>query len=119
DAQAVSRRPRTSHGADPRGPGPARYYLPVTPHVEPTHTHYDADLQRKPPSYGSWRAAGDPSPRSTQSTAELADTMAAEAERLAALAQNMATTLRREAESLKAASLAAGDAAAKPSVDAM
>jgi hypothetical protein len=117
--QAIYLLPRIKHRVYTRGPGPARYYLSVTPHVEPTHTHYDADLQRKPPSYGGWRAAGDPSPRSTQATAELADTVAAEAERLAELAQKMATALRRDSEQLRAASLAGGDAAAKPSVDAM
>src|SRR5262245_49235819 len=48
--QAIYLLPRIKHRVYTRGPGPARYYLSVTPHVEPTHTHHDADLQRKPPS---------------------------------------------------------------------
>ncbi len=60
--------PHLKHRVCTPGERPATYYLSVTPHVEPTHTNYDADLQRRPPRYGGWRGSGDPSPRSTQST---------------------------------------------------
>lgn len=117
--QAIYVRPHLKHRVYNQGDRPATYYLSVTPHVEPTHTQYDDQMQRRPPRYGVWRGAGDPSPRSTSSNDELADALVAEAEELARLAEQAAAALRRKAGALKAAGRASDAAAAKEAVDGM
>jgi hypothetical protein len=68
--------------------------LSVTPHVEPTHTFYDAHGVQLPPRYGVWRAAGgDPQTGDpTRSAPELLAAYAAAAATLADLARANAAT---------------------------
>ena len=95
--QLIYVEPRRQHALHAVGDEPCTIYLSVTPHVEPTHTLYDADGERLPPRYGTWRegAAGDPAPE--QPTATLAEAYAAAAERLAELARRNAEEARRQA----------------------
>lgn len=65
--QAVYATPTERHRVSCAGDVPATYYLTVTPHRSPTHTHYDAGGQRMPTVPGvthpTWRgelAAGVP-----------------------------------------------------------
>jgi hypothetical protein len=51
--------PRTRHAVRAVGDTPGAIYLSVAPHVEPTHTMYDAAGDCVPPRYGVWREAGD------------------------------------------------------------
>lgn len=46
--QAVVAYPHQKHRASCAGDQPAILYLTVTPHIQPTHTYYDADGQRQP-----------------------------------------------------------------------
>src|SRR5436190_5117323 len=62
-------------------------YLSVSPHVEPTHTLYDADGERLPPRYGTWRAAGGGAPTSELPAAALVERYLSAARVLANLAQ--------------------------------
>lgn len=97
---------------------PATYYLSVTPHIEPTHTHWDADGQKLPPRYGA--AAPERDDRSAgKSTERLAD------EHVAA-ARGLAEAAARNADAQAAGAAAVGDAlqggdrvAAKLAVDGM
>lgn len=115
--QAIYVPQHVKHRVYTQGDRVATYYLSVTPHVEPTHTHLDEQGQVSPPRYGGWRGAGDPGPRSTKSTEELADAVAAEAAELARRATETADRVRREAAALKSA---AGDGeAAKRAADAI
>src|ERR1700730_8202797 len=70
--QVVYVPPRHKHAVRAVGGHPGVIYLSVTPHVEPTHTFYDAHGTQLPPRYGVWRAAGgDPQTgEPTRSTAE-------------------------------------------------
>jgi len=63
--------PRTTHAVRAIGDEPGVMYLSVSPHVEPTHTTYDADGQRQPPRYGVWREAGGGEPESDEPTSVL------------------------------------------------
>ncbi len=56
--QVIYVSPRTTHALRAVGDEPGVIYLSVSPHVEPTHTFYDAGGQRLPPRYGVWREAG-------------------------------------------------------------
>jgi mannose-6-phosphate isomerase-like protein (cupin superfamily) len=89
--QAIYVPPRTTHAVRAVGDTPGLIYLSVSPHVEPTHTFYDARGQRLPPRYGVWREAGDPGPPSTLPRPALADAYARAASRLAELAQTNAS----------------------------
>ena len=48
--QAVVAWPHEKHRVTCVGDEPAVYYLTVTPHRSPTHTHYDAEGRRQPPT---------------------------------------------------------------------
>ena len=60
--QAVVAWPHEKHRVSCAGDEPAVYYLTVTPHRSPTHTHYDAAGRQQPPTPGviapTWR--GEP-----------------------------------------------------------
>jgi mannose-6-phosphate isomerase-like protein (cupin superfamily) len=56
--QSIYVPPRTTHAVRAVGEHTGVIYLSVSPHVEPTHTFYDANGGRLPPRYGVWRAAG-------------------------------------------------------------
>jgi len=104
--------PRTTHAVRAVGDEPGEIYLSVSPHVEPTHTFYDADGQTLPPRYGVWRAAGGGSAALDElPTAELLQRYQAAARTLAELAQANAAT---------GVELDDTDAAArKPSIDTL
>jgi mannose-6-phosphate isomerase-like protein (cupin superfamily) len=88
--------PRTTHAVRAVGDEPGVMYLSVSPHVEPTHTFYDADGQRLPPRYGVWREAGGGEVESDEPTSALQERYRAAARLLADLAaanaQNPAST---------------------------
>ena len=88
--------PRTTHAVRAIGDQPAVMYLSVSPHVEPTHTFYNAEGQRLPPRYGVWQEAGGGAPDTTSSRSALRAQYQSAAQRLAALAtanaSNPATT---------------------------
>jgi mannose-6-phosphate isomerase-like protein (cupin superfamily) len=85
--QSIYVPPRTTHAVRAVGDTTGVIYLSVSPHVEPTHTLYDADGERLPPRYGTWRAAGGGEPSSELPTPALADRYYAAARTLANLAQ--------------------------------
>ncbi len=91
--QSIFVPPRTTHAVRAVGDQPGVIYLSVSPHVEPTHTQYDADGQTLPPKYGVWRAAGGGEPRSELPTSTLLERYRAEAQSLAKLAQVNAATV--------------------------
>ena len=91
--QSIFVPPRTTHAVRAVGDQPGVIYLSVSPHVEPTHTQYDADGQTLPPKYGVWRAAGGGEPRSELPTSALLERYRAAAQALAKLAQANAATV--------------------------
>ncbi len=91
--QSIFVPPRTTHAVRAVGDQPGVIYLSVSPHVEPTHTQYDADGQTLPPKYGVWRAAGGGEPRSELPTSMLLERYKAAAQSLAKLAQVNAATV--------------------------
>ena len=91
--QSIFVPPRTTHAVRAVGDQPGVIYLSVSPHVEPTHTQYDADGQTLPPKYGVWRAAGGGEPRSELPTSTLLERYKAAAQSLAKLAQVNAATV--------------------------
>ena len=100
---------------------PATFYISVTPHVEPTHTRWDAHAAKLPPEYGTAareeREHNDPS--AGKSTDQLADEHVASAKALAEAAATSAGAQTSGAARVQAA-LATGDAAgAKHAVDEM
>jgi mannose-6-phosphate isomerase-like protein (cupin superfamily) len=84
--QGVYVPPRTTHAVRAVGERPAVMYLSVSPHVEPTHTFYDANGQALPPRYGVWRAAGGGEAQSGASNAALLKAYADAAETMSQLA---------------------------------
>ncbi len=98
--------PKLRHTLHAVGDAPCTVYLSVTPHVEPTHTRWDAALEEQPPRYGTWRGQA-PDPHEATSTADLVRGYAAEARRLADLAQQHAAAMEAHVETLAGA----GDAA--------
>ena len=70
---------------------PMTMYLSVTPHIEPTHTHYDQETwERLPPRYNPPTAFDQTNTLADISTAELADRHLAAAQHLAEVAQRAA-----------------------------
>ena len=104
------------HQARNAGDGPMTMYLSVTPHVEPTHTHYDqATGERLPPRYNPPTAFDQADTLAGVPTADLADRHLAAARELAEVARAAA---ERQAAGV-AALRAAGDdpAAIKAAMD--
>jgi quercetin dioxygenase-like cupin family protein len=101
------------------GDQPCTVYLSVTPHVEPTHTHYDEQYNLAPPRYGGWRGKehGDPNPEC--STAELAGQVLEASRGLAALAKRNLDVLSAQVEALGRPDASADQASAKAVVDAI
>jgi len=97
--QMIYVEPKLRHTLHAVGNAPCTVYLSVTPHVEPTHTRWDAALKEQPPRYGTWRGKA-PDPHEGTSTADLARSYAAEARRLADLAQQHAAAMEAHAETL-------------------
>ena len=105
--QAIVVPPRTTHAVRAVGEQPAVMYLSVSPHVEPTHTFYDANGQRLPPRYGVWREAGQGDSLgqtgARTSDAEALQSYRAAASRLADVARASAEQAARTATVDKAA----------------
>ena len=99
--------PQVRHTLHAVGDAPCTVYLSVTPHVEPTHTRWSADLIEQPPRYGTWRGNG-PDPHAGTGTAALARGYAAEARKLADLAERHAVVMERHAKTLATADGAKG-----------
>ena len=96
------------HQARNAGDGPMTMYLSVTPHVEPTHTHYDpATGERLPPRYNPPGAFDQADTLAGVPTAELADRHLAAARGLAETARSAAEALKRAAADDDPAALAA------------
>jgi hypothetical protein len=93
--------------------------LSVTPHVEPTHTHYDERYQQVPPRYGGWRGQEHGDPRPDASTDALADEVLEAARRLRELADRNVQAVERQARDLKTTLAAGEDQAGKATIDAM
>jgi mannose-6-phosphate isomerase-like protein (cupin superfamily) len=107
--QSIYVPPRTTHAVRAVGDTTGVIYLSVSPHVEPTHTLYDADGERLPPQYGTWRAAGGGEPNSELPAPALVERYSTAARALAELAQaNSDCAADAKVDS---------DAAAKPTVD--
>ncbi len=117
--QAIYVPPHVDHRVSAAGDRTATYYQSVTPHVEPTHTTYDDQMRRRPPRYGGWRGAGDPTTPSSATTAELADAVVDDAAALARLAEQLAEAFQEHAAALKAAAAAGDQVAAKRAADVM
>ena len=85
--QLIYVEPRLKHALHAVGDEPCVVYLSVTPHVEPTHTHYDEQYRQLPPRYGTWRGTGHGDPHPDLATPELARRYVEAARRLAELAR--------------------------------
>jgi quercetin dioxygenase-like cupin family protein len=108
--QLIYVEPRLKHTLHAVGDVPCVVYLSVTPHVEPTHTQYDAAYNRQPPRYGTWRGKSDQAPFSEETTEQVAARYGEAASRLAALSQSNAEAQARALRDLNRA-LAGGDEA--------
>lgn len=102
------------------GDKPMTMYLSVTPHIEPTHTFWDAQGEKLPPKYGGATA----NERATRSepppaVAELTAKQISAARALATAAATNAATQVSGAATLEQALAARDTAAAKAAVDAM
>ena len=95
------------HQARNAGSGPMTMYLSVTPHIEPTHTHYDQETgERLPPRYNPPTAFDKANTVADVPSAELADRQLAAARDLARVAQAAAD---QQAASIAALKQAAAD----------
>ncbi|MGN6675684.1 MAG: cupin domain-containing protein [Thermomicrobiales bacterium] len=95
------------HQARNAGPGPMTMYLSVTPHIEPTHTHYDQETgERLPPRYNPPTAFDKADTVAAVPAAELADRHLAAVLDLARVAQAAAD---QQAASIAALKQAAAD----------
>ena len=113
--QLIYVEPRVRHTLHAVGDAACVVYLSVTPHVEPTHTHYDEHDRQLPPRYGGWRGPEHGDPRPDTSTSDLIDEYAAAARTLAELARANAERLESEAPRLH--EIAADQSALKAAVD--
>jgi mannose-6-phosphate isomerase-like protein (cupin superfamily) len=114
--QMIYVEPKLRHTLHAVGDASCTVYLSVTPHVEPTHTRWNAALEEQPPRYGTWRGKA-PDPHAGTNTADLARAYAAEARTLADVAAAHAAAMDGHAKTLGQA----GDSAecAEATKDAM
>lgn len=82
-------------------------YLSVTPHIQPTHTRWTEDGTKLPPNFAP-NTNYDLAMDRTTPTAELVDNCVAASATFAAAAETHTTTMREQADAIKAA-LAQGD----------
>jgi quercetin dioxygenase-like cupin family protein len=106
------------------GDVPMTMYLSVTPHIEPTHTHWTADPaeggQKQRPRYGTWKAPkqdGIPDPEGT--IAELIDRQLAAARALNQIVQQTTASQEQNALALKRAVAEGDQEAARELTDAL
>ena len=102
------------------GDRPMTLYLSVTPHLEPTHTYWDAQGNKLPPRYGTATVAERTQPpRSGDPPAALVDRHIGATKALAAAAAANATAQVEAATVLRRALAASDPVAAKAAVDGM
>jgi quercetin dioxygenase-like cupin family protein len=108
------------HQARNAGDGPMTMYLSVTPHIEPTHTHYDqATGARLPPRFNPPTAFDQTDDQAGVPTAELADRHLAAARELAETACGAAEAQATGVAALKRADEAGDPAALKAAMDSL
>ena len=108
------------HVARNVGDTPMTMYLSVTPHIEPTHTHYNqATGERLPPRYNRPTAFDQPDTLAETPSAELADTFLAAAQALTAVIQDAATRQGTAVEALKQAADSGGRPEIAAAMDAL
>jgi hypothetical protein len=108
------------HNVRTVGDEPMSMYLSVTPHVEPTHTHWDEGGNKLPPRYGnSTQAERLTQAKPNESLAELAERHAAAARTVAQAAAANAEAQVTGAAALERAVAAGDQAAVKAAVDTM
>jgi quercetin dioxygenase-like cupin family protein len=106
------------HQARNAGDGPMTMYLSVTPHIEPTHTHYDQETgERLPPRYNPPAAFDKVDTLADVSTADLADRHLAAACGLAETARTAAERQAASVAALKRAAAAGNTVALKAAMD--
>ena len=108
------------HQARNAGPGQMTMYLSVTPHIEPTHTHYDRTTgELLPPRYNPPTAFDTIDTLANTPFDTLADRHLAAARGLAEVAQVAAAAQANGIESLKQAAAADDPVALKASMDSI
>ncbi len=117
--QLIYVEPRRRHTLHAVGESPCVVYLSVTPHVEPTHTQYDAEDQRQPPRYGTWRGRDSTNPNPEVATQELARRAAGAARTLATLATEHAQLHAQHLDAIANAATTGDQAALKHLMDAI
>ncbi len=107
------------HQARNTSGAPMTMYLSVTPHVEPTHTHYDQDTgERLPPRYNPPTAFDKADTLRDISTPELADRHLAAALALSEVASSAAERQAASIVAVKRAAMDGDPAALKVAMDA-
>lgn len=108
------------HQASNPGTVPMTMYLSVTPHVEPTHTHYDPDTgQRLPPHYNPPGSFDQPDRVAGIPTVELAERQLQAFRQFAATVQAAADAHERGIAALKAATQANDQAGLVSAMDGL
>lgn len=108
------------HQARNAGDEPMTMYLSVTPHIEPTHTHYDPDTgKRLPPRYNSPTAFDRADTLAGVPITELADRHLAAARGLAESTRAAAEAQATAVEALKRADAAGDLIAQKAAMDSL
>jgi hypothetical protein len=97
-------------------------YLSVTPHIEPTHTHWTADPrdggQKERPRYGAWKSDRDGIPDTAGTIDDLVARQGAALHALAAAVRQAEMTHEAHASALAEAVRQGNDASAGAVVDA-
>ena len=112
-------RPDQMHQVRVIGDEPMTMYLSVTPHIEPTHSFWDADGNKLPPRYGgsTSRERAAAGLAQTESTASLVARQVVAAQALAVVTASAAESQAKAAEALKAAISRGDSVAAKSATD--
>jgi quercetin dioxygenase-like cupin family protein len=117
--QLIYIEPRVKHTLHAVGDEPCTIYLSVTPHVEPTHTHYDDSYNPQSPRYGGWRGKEFRDTSADRATTDLAQSYQEAARRLAALARDNAETLDQHLKALESGVSSNDEHAVKEVTDKM
>jgi mannose-6-phosphate isomerase-like protein (cupin superfamily) len=117
--QLIYIEPRIKHTLHAVGNEACVVYLSVTPHVEPTHTHYDEGYNLLAPRYGGWRGKEFVDTSADRSTVELAESYEAAAQKLAATALHNAEVLTQRMKDLRQGDTASNQPAFKQTMDEM
>jgi quercetin dioxygenase-like cupin family protein len=115
--QLIYVEPRRRHTLRAVGDKPCVVYLSVTPHVEPTHTLYDAAGTQLPPQYATWRGPEDGDTDPDIATVDVATRYARALRRLAEAVQDHDGDLNRRLGALTSASGTEATGLAKQQVD--